>query len=382
MHDIINTVNNNRYPEGSNMQNIIEYALGNMKTMTQKEFNPVDSLILSKLSYIRFENLVPLLSKRAHAVRVAEILKAEMFESMFKYISDAQISKKFLCALAASPRYRNIKMNFYMDKIDSVAAKQFAAVTFILEDKTAYVAFRGTDTTFVGWKEDFNMAFISPIPSQEESVQYLNKVAKRLPRAVRIRVGGHSKGGNLAVYSAVKCKPSVQNRIVKVYNHDGPGFKNGIFDSPEFSNIKGRIHTTIPEASLVGMLLSHHEDYSVVKSSRKGIMQHDPFSWDIDGDDFVYADGVKNSAAARNKALNDWLSTLQDEQRRKIVDVLFGVLEKTNSSTFQELSESWSKSASAMLTAVKDIDPESRKFIAQTISELAKISVKNIFKSK
>ena len=382
MHDIINTVNKNRYPEGSNMQNIIEYALGNMKTMTQKEFNPVDSLILSKLSYIRFENLVPLLSKRAHAVRVAELLKAEMFESMFKYISDAEISKRFLCALAASPRYRNIKMNFYMEKTDPVVEKQFAAVTFLLEDKTAYVAFRGTDMTLVGWKEDFNMAFISPVPSQEESVKYLNAAAGRLPRAMKLRVGGHSKGGNLAVYSSVKCKPAVRRRIINVFNHDGPGFKNNLFDSEECLQVKSRIQTTLPEESLVGMLLQYNEDYKVVSSSERGIMQHDPFSWDIKDHDFNYVDKIKSSVLSRNKVLNEWLSTYDDEKRKVLVDSLFKVLSTTDAKTFAELSESWSKSASAMLTAVKDLDPESKKFIAQTISELAKMSVKNIFKAK
>ena len=361
------------------MKNITGYVQKNLSPIEQKPFGPVDSLILSKLCYFRFNGLVPVSKKRSAGVRISEILKAEMFDSMFKYMNETQDERDFLYAIAASPRYRNIKMSFYTDKNDKEVEKQFSAVTFFLEDKTAYIAFRGTDTTIVGWKEDFNMAFVSPVPSQEESVLYLESVAKHIPKRVKLRVGGHSKGGNLAVYSSVYCRSSVQKRIINVFNHDGPGFKNGIFDSPEFRNIKERIHTTIPEASLVGMLLQHHDSYKVVKSSRRGIMQHDPLSWEVEDDDFVYAESVKNSALARNKALNEWLATLEDDKRRLIVNVLFGVLEKTDASTFQELSENWVKNASVMITAVKDLDPDSKKFISKTIGELAKISVRNAF---
>ena len=361
------------------MTNIIGYVQKNLSTMEQKPFSPVDSLILSKLCYIRFAGIVSDIKKRSAGVRIGEILRAEMLGSMFKFMDETQDDHAFLYALAASPRYRDIKMNFYTDKNDKEVEKQFSAVTFFLEDKTAYIAFRGTDTTIVGWKEDFNMAFVSPVPSQEESVKYLEAAAKRIPRRTKLRVGGHSKGGNLAVYSSVYCRPSVQKRIISVFNHDGPGFKNDIFDSPEFRSIKESIHTTIPEASLVGMLLQHHDSYKVVKSSRRGIMQHDPFSWEIEDDDYVYAESVKNSALTRNKALNEWLGTLEDDKRRLIVNVLFGVLEKTDASTFQQLSENWVKNASVMISAVKDLDSDSKKFISKTIAELAKISVRNVF---
>ena len=361
------------------MANIIDYVKTNMSTMTQEPFGPADSLVLSKLCYVRLGGIVPGMRRRSSGVRICEMLKAEMFGSMLKYMEDTRQERDFLFALAASPRYRNISMNFYADKNDKQTEKQFAALTFLLEDNTAYVAFRGTDQTIVGWKEDFNMAFLSPIPSQEESVEYLGRVAKLLRRNTKLRIGGHSKGGNLAVYAAVKCAPKVRKRIIGVYNHDGPGFRNGIFGSPAFLSIKERIHTTIPEASLVGMLLQQHEDYRVVKSSRRGLMQHDPFSWEIKKGDFVYADGLKSSAVTRNKALNEWLATLEDDKRRLIVNTLFGLLEKTNASTFQELSENLGKNISAMISAVKGLDPESKKFITQTIAELAKISVRNVF---
>ena len=362
------------------MQNIIEYVENNMNGFTAQPFGAVDSLVLAKLSYVRFDGIVPRLAERRPSVRLGELLRAERFEFMFQYIRDVENNRRFLFALAASPRYRNTTINFYVDHYDTASEKQFSAVTFFLEDNTAYCAFRGTDSTFVGWKEDFNMAYLSPIPSQEEAVRYLNAAAKRLPWGKRMRSGGHSKGGNLAVYAAVKCEASVQKRVVAVYNHDGPGFKEDIFTSPEYLRLKCRIQTTLPESSLVGMLLQHHEDYRVIKSSRRGIMQHEPFSWCVENGDFCYSEELNNGALIINKSLSEWLNTLDDEKRKLFSETLFGILEATEAGSFAELSDDWQKGAVAMLAAVKTIDPEVKKFVFQTINELVKLSFKNLFR--
>lgn len=364
------------------MGNIIDYIENNMSGMTDEEFNTVDSLVLSKLSYIRFENIVQDQHKRAQYVRIADLPRAEMFDSMLQNIREIENNKRFLFALASSPRFRDIRMNFYINKLDAQSEKQFSAVTYLLEDKTAYIAYRGTDATLVGWKEDFNMAFISPVPSQEEGVKYINAVARRIPLFHRIRVGGHSKGGNLAVYSAINCSPSVQKRIINVYNHDGPGFKDSIFESAEFLKIKDRIKTTLPESSLVGMLLQHHEDYAVVKSSRHGIMQHDPFTWIVENNDFAYADTISNGAMYRSKTLNQWLNSMDDEKRKMLVDALFQVIEKTENDDFKELFKDWHSGITAMLGALRNVDAESKKFIYQTASELVKLSFSNLRQRK
>lgn len=364
------------------MGNIIEYIESNLSRMPDKEFNNVDSLVLSALSYIRFEGIARGLKERAPFISMGDLLKAEMFDSMFRNTRDIENNKRFINALAASPRFRDIKINFYVNKVDTIMEKQFSAITFFTDDGTAYIAYRGTDATLVGWKEDFNMAFISPVPSQEEGVNYLNAAARRIPRYMKIRVGGHSKGGNIAVYSAINCNPSVQKRIVNVYNHDGPGFKDNLFENTGFLKIKDRIKTTLPESSLVGMLLQHHEDYSVVKSSRRGIMQHDPFSWIVENDDFSYIENISSGAMYRNRTLNQWLNSMNDEKRKLLVDALFQVIEKTENDDFKELFKDWHTGISAMLGAIRNIDSESKKFIYQTASELVRLSFSNLKRPK
>jgi hypothetical protein len=359
------------------MKNIIDYVEKEMSSLPAVPFNNVDSLVLSQFSYIYFEEAVPLLTDLAAPIRMAELLKAELFESMFHDVRDVESNRKLLFALAASPRFRNIQVNYYVNNIDAVQEKQFSAVTFLLEDQTAYIAYRGTDATFVGWKEDFNMAFISPVPSQEESVGYLNTVAA-LIAAEKLRIGGHSKGGNLAVYAAMNCEENVRDRIINVYDHDGPGFTDGVLASPAFLSIRDRITKTMPQSSIIGMLLQHQENYSVVESNRYGIMQHDPFSWSVDEHDFRYVESVTNGALYLHKTLNQWLETLTEEKRKLFVDALYQVITTTDTATVYEFSDNWRKGAIAMLGAVKNADPETKKFVARAINELVRLTLKNV----
>ena len=358
------------------MKNIIDYVKNELSSFEVKKFKAVDSLVLSQFSYIYFERLVPGFSNETPPVRIGDLLKAEHFDTMFKGVMFLEKNLNLLYALAASPRFRDIKMKYYVNKLDYKQEKQFSAVTYQIDDKTHYVSYRGTDMTFVGWKEDFNMAFQSPVPSQEEGVEYLNRAGKLLDGD--LIVGGHSKGGNIAVYSAMKCSSEIQNRIIKVYSHDGPGFKDSIFNTPEYLRIKDRIHKILPQSSIVGMLLQTQESYKVIKSSRSGIMQHDPFSWVIEGDDFHYVKNISNTSLNMNKALNEWLSNISDEKRELFIDALFQTINSTNAKSIGDLSEVHIKDFAKILRAFRNIDSETRKFVSQTIRDLIDLYVKNL----
>ena len=376
------------------MSNVIDYVQAELRRMSEKPFGVLDSLALAELAYVQFTDTVPEPRLFAKPVRLGDLYKAELFDSMFPHIhrienenetllSAGQVSRRtLLFAMAASPRFRDIRIAYRLERFDVQRAQQFAAVTFLLEDNTAFIAYRGTDSTIVGWKEDFNMAFISPVPSQEEAAIYLDAVAKRLPGRYKLRIGGHSKGGNLAVYAAMKCQPAVQNRILQAYNHDGPGFKDSALDTPEYQAIERRVVKILPQSSLVGMLLSDREDFSVVESTRSGLMQHDAFSWEVSGDDFVYAEKLTGGAIYMQKTLNQWLETLPDENRRLLVDALFQVIETTHAETLFDLSEAWGKSALTMLGTYRNLDVETRRVLSQIIRTLLKLSVTNLRKDK
>ena len=363
---------------GIAMKNIINYVETEMRTMAEKKFNAVDSLVLSQLSYVRLEGMVPALSRWSKPVHMGDLLRAERFGAMFRG-HNAENNRALLFALAASPRFRSILMNHYVSKTDKQLGQQFSAVTFLLGDGSAYIAFRGTDETIVGWKEDFYMAVISPVPSQKEAAVYSNAVAAYLPHSLGLRTGGHSKGGNLATYAAMKCRSAVQNRIIDIFNHDGPGFREEDSRSPEFKKIESRIHKTLPQSSLIGMLLHDQEKYTIVESNQfGGLMQHDPFTWSVGDGDFIYTDKITGGARIMNRALDQWIGTLTDEKRKLFVDTLFQVLEATDVSSFSELSDSGRKGIAMMIASIKNIDPEIKKFVSRAISDLIRLSWKNL----
>ena len=358
------------------MKNIVEYAETQFSLFEEKPFSPVDSLILSQFAYISFDGIVPELSSGFKTVRIGDCLKAEHFTPMFIETRDPRKNRSLLIALAASPRYRDIRMTCYVNEFDAVKEKQFSAVTFILPDNSVYIAFRGTDDSIIGWKEDFNMAFVYPVPSQVRALEYLTEISRLIPGPLII--GGHSKGGNLAVYSAFNAPVSVRRRIQLVYDHDGPGFKEGALNCEGYRQIEDRIQKTIPQSSMIGMLLEGHKKYTVVESSRMGVMQHDPFSWKIDGDGFSTVEEVSDGARYVNRTIRDWIDGLSNEDREKFTDLLFGVLDAGDAKTFSEITLEWKKNFSAIFTAIRDTDPEMKKFIGELIKDFGHLLLHNL----
>ena len=192
-------------------------------------------------------------------------------------------------------------------------------------NEDSVIGFRGTDDTFTGWRENFDMAVDPPVPAQRMAADYLASVVRYLPR--RLYVGGHSKGGNLATYAALRAPEDVRARIERVFDHDGPGFKSGFLDEKDFEPVRGLIHRTVPEESVVGMLMDTPIEPHVVRSTARGAEQHDIFTWEIDGNDFAYVDELSPSAVFTHELMDDWLASLTPEETPRVVDALFRALE-------------------------------------------------------
>ena len=359
-------------------ETIIDYVKTEMRTFAEHPFHEVDSLVLAQFSYIHLGNLIAPLS--AGAVRkpltLQQLYRAECFPHYFADQPDALRNRKLLAACAASPRFRDIGIAYYEQDFDEAREKQFCAMTFFLNDDSAYLAFRGTDATLVGWKEDFNMAFLTPVPSQEAALNYTLTVSK-LVRGTLI-LGGHSKGGNLAVYAAMMCPTRLQNRIASIYSHDGPGFRDNIFESDGYLRIKDRIHKTLPQSSLVGMLLEHQEDYAIVESTAVGITQHIPYSWIVRNGDFVRLTTLTSGADYMNRTLSEWLSGLSNEQREQFVDALYSVISATGLTSLLELRENWQTELAILLENMKNMDDATKHILQETLRSLIHMSVKNL----
>lgn len=342
-------------------------------SLEQSEFNEIDNLILSRFSYFPFDELI----KENEVVTIKELSERFKKQDINKLSILWKNDINLFPLMGESKRFGQMLATQYINKIDTEQEKQFSAITILMPDDTIYVSFRGTDNTIVGWKEDFNMSFKSHVASQLDSVKYLEKIANIYPN--KLRVGGHSKGGNLAVYASIFANDKVKDRIINIYNNDGPGFSEDITKTSEYEKMIEKVHTFIPQSSVIGRLLNHEEKYTVVKSKQKGIMQHDLYSWQLLGDKFICLDELTNGSEFVDKTIKTWLVNVEPKQREQVIDVLFEILNTTDAYTFVALKANWFVNVKIILKSYKNIDEETKEMISQTLYALFKIAKDNMF---
>lgn len=337
--------------------------------------NEVDSLILAQISYMDFGGIVSS-DPAAPSVSLMRAIKTYLrhHKGEIPYLGRILPPQtvNLTVKAAKTKRFGSLNLSGYVNCIDDAEEMQFSAVTFLFEDKWAYLAFRGTDDTLVGWKENFNMSFMQAVPAQRGAVWYLERMAEH--RRGNLFLGGHSKGGNLAVYSAVKGPAALQERIVQVFNHDGPGFSAHFADGEEYQNMRKKIHTTVPQSSVVGMLLEHEETYEVVQSSASGLLQHNAFTWDVLGNRFIHLDTVTEESRLIDSALKEWLNKMSNEERESFVDSLYETLAATGAKTLTELSMEKVK----LLKVWNTLDSEARNVILKCVSLMVRSNAKAV----
>ena len=372
------------------MANISDYLdwRGDIE-FSRDPFNEVDNLILSELAYVNFEGIVPGPdSQKRVTIQKAcrDFFDRYSEEEILCQISTTKMAPFLMEKLVTSRRFGDLMLGSYVNEIDQENQSQFSAMLCYLGDGTVYLAYRGTDNTIVGWKEDFNMGFLYQTPGQLRAAQYLNEQFS--DTCYRIRVGGHSKGGNFAVYASAFCKNEIQKRIMKVYSNDGPGFLPQVLESEEYRRILPKVESTVPEDSIVGMLLENDLEHVVVKSSETGFYQHDALSWEVLGNRFVRAETLSENSILFDRTIKNWLLGLSAEQREEFVDVVFGVLQSTGATTFDELSqEGIRRLGGGMREYISGLSAEKQKNARDILLKLAisggesvKDKIRNYFK--
>lgn len=363
------------------MANIMDYLdwRGDL-TLRAAPFNEVDALLLAELSFVGFDGIVPL-PGLGQGIELCAAARA-YFDLHDGHEIDMGVLvpnkiPRMLRKMMETPRFAHMKLNAYSTRLDPEREEQFAALSIEVGDGTVFVAFRGTDDTLVGWKEDLNLGFLKEIPSQRDALSYLRRVAAQYP-AAPLRIGGHSKGGNLAVYSAVHAGEEVQERILAVYNCDGPGFLEKLTGRPEHSRVAARILTIVPQSSVVGMLLEHEQSYQIVQSVESGMQQHDGFSWQVLGAQFVRLGEASREGRVMDETFDTWAASMDAGQREKAADALYAVLIGTGARTLSDLTEERSKSAGALLRSYQGLDRETRRVLNASMRELLKCTAKSV----
>lgn len=320
------------------MQDMLQYVKwrGDLPFSVDTQ-NEIDALILSEISYVPLDEIVPTEPNEAITLEKA----AEMFfEKNGEDFSLGAILPKEILTLfreaSHSKRFSNIKLWGYVNEICLENEKQFSAIAFSCENKITYVVYRGTDDTIIGWKEDLNMALFMPIPSQQAGVKYLEDIIGRTKD--KIIVSGHSKGGNISVYSALKASSKAQKRILVAYSFDGPGFKEEFLDTVRDEKIVEKIVTFLPTKSVVGRIFDIVGDYRIVRSFDKGIQQHNAFTWLVSKTKFEMSDEFEKPSDNFHELLKIWVSKLTPEQRHEFVDSFYKIATSSDASTLTDIT--------------------------------------------
>jgi len=355
------------------MANIIDYLQwrGDIP-LTQVPLGEVDSLILSYLSYMPFDGIVPAevtTSRTRLADAARSLLERHRCEGIqLAYtVGDSDADDCVLLeALEKSARFADIGICGFVDYYDQEGQEQFSAVTFDLPDGSIFLGFRGTDSTVVGWKENFNMSFDEEVPSQRDAVVYTEAVYDALKRPLIL--GGHSKGGNLAVYAGMFAREDVLAAVTQAYSFDGPGFNEQIAASPEFTGLEGRVNTYVPQSSLVGILMWHSEPFAIIRSDSVSVFQHDVYTWQLMGGSFLKVEERSDSSRFADKVLKAWLKDLPAQQRESFVNGIYSVISAGKGKNLSDLLEG--RSLLAMLKALGSLDDKTRSDVQDAIRSL------------
>lgn len=340
-------------------------------SLEEKPFGDVDSLVLSQLSYLKFDGIVPGPDEDTSPVGIREIAAHPDYDRLYADERYRKDNTALFTGVLNSRRFGGMKLWNYVNQIEPEQESQFSAVVCGLPDGTTYVAFRGTDESIVGWKEDLNLAFSEPVPGQMRSVSYLEQAAGTIRGS--FYVGGHSKGGNLAVYSAAHCSRKVRDRIVRIYDHDGPGFRPEVREKSAYGEIEGRIHKTIPRSSLVGMLLYTDGAYQVVESKTIGLAQHNPYTWLLNGDSFRIVEQLRPGRKFMDQALNEWILSLDQEQMHIFVDTLYHIVQASETDNLIDFTANWIKSLQKIGRAIGEVDDETAAVLLRIMRSLFEV---------
>lgn len=338
---------------------------------TAAPVNELDMLVFSQLAYLRFRDAIG-----AGEATLAEAVAA--VEALPRESGNPQVAEQrhgLAKQAAESARFGGLTLRLCEDIFDESREMQFAAITVALPDGSHAVAFRGTDATLIGWREDFNMSFACPVPSQAQAEQYLLAVAAdtRGP----LHLCGHSKGGNLAMYAAARCGAAIRARTLGVYLFDAPGFPAAFTESPGYQASLPAVRCYVPQTSMIGQLMRVPEACTVVRSSANGMAQHNVFTWGLDGPHFAALPALDTTSRILKQTLDDFMAESTPEMRRKFVEALFAVLGASGARTFTQMAERWTDTAGALLGAAWDLDPVTRKAVFAVAGSLASNGVES-----
>lgn len=342
------------------------------------KINELDFALFSQIIMIPYLSYIDMpMSKTDDKITISELANLvlkhkEKFIKKMGLIIPAQIVE-LLIIMGKSNRYKNLVIKNYEHNISVNTETQFTAFCIDLDLNTRVIVYSGTDDTIIGWKEDFNMIVTSQTEAQKIATKYLKKYGEDK----KVYITGHSKGGNLAIYSTIHIREDIYDRIIKVYSFDGPGISEDIKNLENINERCKKIINFTPQTSVIGRLFNHYEEQVVVFSNNLGLYQHDLLSWEVELDHFKRIKNRDSDSIYIEQKINNILGEMTKVQREEFVEIGYGLFMRTKSETLTELSNNKAN----LIKQYLFISKEDRRIIDSTLSELLldKIFMRNIY---
>ena len=346
-------------------KNLLYYVEHNLASFKKTKFNELDAMVFSYISYFHIQNQM---YKKGifDSIALKDLNNRKYYNKMYYDTIDIEASKKLLELVSANPRYHDVEILYYIEESSKTIEKQFSAMTFRFLDDSYFVAYRGTDHSFVGWKEDLNMAFLTHVPAQKAALKYLKKVLDRCKGTFYI--GGHSKGGNLAIYASSFIDAKYKKRRKVVYNFDGPGLNKKLISQKGYEQIESITKKYVTQSSIVGMCFERTHKYIIIKSNSIGILQHNPFTWEIEGKKFKRAKDSTFDSIAFKRAINTLIDSLSEMEIKTVVDSFYEIVLSTKVNTVEQFLSDFLNGAKNIIESIAKLSEEQKKTIMKAVS--------------
>ena len=338
------------------------------KTFDELPFNEVDAAILCQLAYLPLGGLNARPSLRDAAKRYLSTLDKRRL-----YAKDSladSLGPFVLEAAGRARRFEGCTLAHAAERFDEGRHEQFAALCVDLPDESTYVAFRGTDERLVSWREDFELSF-SVTCAQRDAASYLGRVAAMTDGA--LRVGGHSKGGNLAAFAVMSASEDVLGCVVSLDCFDSPGFCQDVVGTEALARLRsmgGRAHLLVPRFCLIGNLLDHPWPSEVVESEAEGLLQHTLTSWQVADTRFVRAKAASPESLRFADVFAGVVARSGPEGCRLVTDSLFDLLGHAGLSTFDELASLRLPQVARLVQGVASMDLSAQEGVEGLLSPI------------
>lgn len=309
------------------MNDIFEYIdkYKNFK-FSQIGVTEIDNAIFSRLAYLDFTQFA--------GKTIGEISEKYLYSENEKKTMEQ--TQELLKAISKTKRYKYVTVCDINEIFDEDSANAFYAVTFEIQKDLFFVAFRGTDDKIASYYEDAELAYTFPIRSQTAALSYISTALSN--RDGEFYLAGHSKGGNLAMFAFLFLRDDEKERIIRVYNNDGPGFPEEIAAVIFTHSTRDKIISILPEDSIIGRMLTLGGKIKIVKSDALAAFQHNMFTWDVNGAQF--ADGKKFSLLSEymEDSLSESLENLPPEKIKRVTEAIFAIAKNSGIKSLKDIN--------------------------------------------